>query len=361
LLDQTKLPTEFVYDNIETTQQGWDAIRNMKVRGAPAIALAGVLSVAVDVHRTRATLTTPQQAADFLLTNLHSLRSSRPTAVNLFEAIDRLAAQIQADLGAAATTTTTAANQLIDHYLATAEHMLQADVAANRQLGDLGCEELLSLKKDKPLLTLLTHCNAGALATAGYGTALGVVRSVFAANRLSRANCTETRPFNQGARLTALELVHDHIPATLITDSMAGALMSQGALDAVVVGADRVAANGDTANKIGTYSLAVLCRFHGIPFIVAAPTTTLDPSLKEGSQITIEQRPAEEITHFRGVQVAAPQVDVWNPAFDVTPHTLISAIVTEAGVLKPCSPGAPFDVAGFLKAHLLKVATDTAG
>jgi len=314
------------------------------VRGAPAIAIAGILSLAVEVNSLRSQLKTNEEAAKFIIENLNKLKSSRPTAVNLFEAVDRLSQQAKDDLAQASEQP----DFVTDRFINSAEKMLEEDIKANKSLGDLGSTELLAQTQKTGNLNVLTHCNTGSLATAGYGTALGVIRSLHQNGKLVRAYCTETRPYNQGSRLTALELVHDKIPSQLITDSMAGALMQQGKVDAVVVGADRVTANGDTANKIGTYSLAVLCNFHSIPFFVAAPTTTLDPSLPDGSHITIEERDPSEITHFRGMAVTPQQIEVWNPAFDITPHHLITSIITEAGIIKPPNPGQPYDVPGFL-------------
>ena len=256
---------------------------------------------------------------------LEYLVTSRPTAVNLAEIAGRLkrVAAAAAAEGPAAVVT-----RVVD----TAERELKADLETNLRIGSNGAR---ALAEHAPQVRVLTHCNTGSLATAGYGTALGVVRALAANGALAAVYATETRPYNQGARLTAFELVHDGLePATLIADAAAAALMAAGQVDAVVVGADRVAANGDTANKIGTYSLAVAAHHHGIPFYVAAPVTTLDASTPDGASIYVEQRSPEELTHFRGERVAAAGIGVWNPAFDVTPAALITGIITEESVLR---------------------------
>eukprot|EP01100_Stratorugosa_tubuloviscum_P001308 TRINITY_DN128_c1_g4_i1.p1 TRINITY_DN128_c1_g4~~TRINITY_DN128_c1_g4_i1.p1 ORF type:complete len:364 (-),score=220.87 TRINITY_DN128_c1_g4_i1:32-1123(-) len=350
LLDQTLLPTQFIYDDIKTSEDGWLAINKMKVRGAPAIAISAALSLAIEVENQRQELEqkTAIETANFISNKLDYLTTSRPTAVNLFEAANRLK-----------NLTITIANEkdqistiVIDKFIYEAEKMLEDDIAANKAIGSFGAQFILSLSNEP---SVLTHCNTGSLATAGYGTALGVIRALNEQNKLKQAFCTETRPYNQGARLTALELVHEKINnATLITDSMVGALLQQGRVNAVVVGADRVTANGDTANKIGTYSIAILCKYHSVPFFVAAPTTTLDISLASGSQIVIEQRPANELTHINSIPIAAPGIGVWNPAFDVTPHNLITAIFTEIGVITKSSLESTFDIPSFLKQHLKK-------
>lgn len=218
-----------------------------------------------------------------------------------------------------------------------AEDMLEKDLSDNRSIGDLGARHLLERAAPQGgKVIVLTHCNTGALATAGYGTALGVIRSLHSLGRLEHAFCTETRPYNQGARLTAFELVYEHIPATLITDSMVAAAMAHKGVSAVVVGADRVVANGDTANKVGTYQLAIAAKHHGIPFYVAAPSSSCDLRLESGQEIIIEERPGQELTDVNGVRIAAPGIGVWNPAFDVTPHDLITGgIITELGVFAP--------------------------
>ena len=290
LLDQRLLPDQTVYITCRTAAEVAAAIRDMVVRGAPAIGCAAAFGVALEGGTK---------------SSFEILAKSRPTAVNLFWALDRMrkAKDLKAE----------------------AEAIFNEDLAANHAMGRLGAE----LIPDKA--RVMTHCNAGALATAGYGTALGVIRSAKGKGISVIAN--ETRPYLQGARLTAYELVQEGIPCTLITDSMAGHLMSKGEVDVIVVGADRIAANGDTANKIGTYALAVLAKRHGIPFYVAAPISTFDPKIPDGSQIPIEERPADEVTGYRGRRWAPEGVSVRNPAFDVTPAELITGIITERGVV----------------------------
>eukprot|EP01089_Gocevia_fonbrunei_P011791 TRINITY_DN2597_c0_g2_i2.p1 TRINITY_DN2597_c0_g2~~TRINITY_DN2597_c0_g2_i2.p1 ORF type:complete len:408 (-),score=90.50 TRINITY_DN2597_c0_g2_i2:23-1153(-) len=346
LLDQKLLPDVVKYENISNTEEGWEAIRSMKVRGAPALAIAGVLSLAVEVNKLLQPLqlTTPEAVVKFISEKLAYLKTSRPTAVNLFEATDRLTNVIVSK--SSSVSGEEGAKQLLELYLTEAEAMLEDDVASNKSMGNFGADILTSLVKDKPL-KVLTHCNTGSLATAGYGTALGVIRALHERSKLERAFCTETRPYNQGARLTALEFVHDKIPGTLVTDSMVSALMLLQGIDAVVVGADRVTANGDTANKVGTYQVAIAAKYHNIPFFVAAPVTTLDCNLKSGKDIVIEQRPANELTTLNGIKLAPDQIGVWNPAFDVTPSTLITGIITERGVIHPNDQGV-FDVPSFL-------------
>ena len=282
-----------------------------------------------------------------LIKQLDSLRSSRPTAVNLFNAIDQLQHQLRS-----LATHSQAPIDLIHCVIDEAERLFADDVTNNKKMGQFGAscllEPFLSVEPPRARISVLTHCNTGSLATAGYGTALGVIRALHSNGNLEHAFCTETRPYNQGSRLTALELVHDGIPATLITDSMAGALMAQGKVDAVVVGADRIVANGDTANKIGTYALAVLCRYHNIKFYIAAPTETLDAETPHGRDIVIEQRSAVEVTHLKGIQIAPTSIQVWNPAFDVTPASLISAIITDKGVILPLESG-DFPIASFVE------------
>lgn len=263
--------------------------------------------------------------------------------MNLFIAIDAIQVMLKERLGAGGSS-----DDLVEMVILEAERMYDEDIVNNKTMGRHGAARLLQAA-GKEKISVLTHCNTGSLATAGYGTALGIIRALHEQGKLEHAYCTETRPYNQGSRLTALELVHEGIPATLITDSMAGALMQSGKLDAVVVGADRIVANGDTANKIGTYALAVLGKFHAVPFFVAAPTETLDVKLQEGSAIEIEQRSPKEVTHIKGVQIAPLNVNVWNPAFDVTPAALIEAIVTDVGVIE--RKGDCYDVAAFLVAN----------
>ncbi|KAL4341596.1 hypothetical protein GQ457_08G003600 [Hibiscus cannabinus] len=330
LLDQRKLPLETVYLDIQGSIDGWNAIRDMVVRGAPAIAIAAALSLAVEVANLKDFNGTSRDAASFLESKLEYLVSSRPTAVNLSDAAIKLK-----EIISKAASTAVVADSVFQAYIEAAEIMLDDDQQQNNS------------KK----FSVLTHCNTGSLATAGYGTALGVIRSLHAEGVLERAYCTETRPFNQGSRLTAFELVHEKIPATLIADSAAAALMKEGRVSAVIVGADRVTANGDTANKIGTYSLALCALHHHIPFYVAAPITSIDLSLSTGKEIVIEERSVKELLHSRGglgEQVAASGISVWNPAFDVTPANLIAGIITEKGVITKNDMKDAFDIKDFI-------------
>lgn len=346
LLDQRKLPLETVYLDIRSASDGWFAIKEMVVRGAPAIAIAAALSLAVEAVNLKAFQGTADDAASFLAQKLEYLVSSRPTAVNLSDAATKLK-----EIIVKAASTCSEANAVFQAYVEAAEIMLEDDVASNKSIGSYGASCFKGQLKDDKKISILTHCNTGSLATAGYGTALGVIRAVHAQGILEKAYCTETRPFNQGSRLTAFELVHDNIPATLIADSAAAALMKAGRVQGVIVGADRVAANGDTANKIGTYSLAVCAKQHNIPFYVAAPLTSIDLSLPSGELIVIEERSPKELLNTRGglgEQVAASGISVWNPAFDVTPANLISGIITEKGVITKNRDEA-FDIKGFVQ------------
>ncbi|DBB14334.1 TPA: hypothetical protein ACH3X3_004644 [Trebouxia sp. C0006] len=349
LLDQRRLPLEETWLSIESVEAAWSAIKDMVVRGAPAIAIAAALALAAELIASGSgrQFSSADAAAQHIKKQLDYLVTSRPTAVNLSDAAQKLSLiATKAAEGPKAD-----ASSVVLTVVDKCEVMLKEDVQANKAIGQHGLKgirkALQARNQLKDKIQILTHCNTGSLATAEYGTALGVVRATAEAGSLQRAYCTETRPYNQGARLTAYELMHDGLPATLICDSAAAALMAQGKVDAIVVGADRVAANGDTANKIGTYSLAVLAKHHNIPFFVAAPTTTLDPNLPAGSDITIEHRPGSEVTHFQGKQVAPDSIDVWNPCFDVTPATLIEGVITERGLL-PNRDGA-FDVPAFMQ------------
>jgi methylthioribose-1-phosphate isomerase len=345
LLDQRKLPLESVYLNIQDSKDGWNAIRDMVVRGAPAIAIAAALSLAVELHCLEFK-GTPAEAADFIVKKLEFLVSSRPTAVNLSDAATKLG-----DLVRKTSETTTEVKTVFKAFVEAAEAMLENDVADNKAIGSHGAIFLRKKSEALDKLCVLTHCNTGSLATAGYGTALGVIRALHAGGYLDKAFCTETRPFNQGSRLTAYELVHDKIPATLVADSAVAALMKLGSVNAVVVGADRIAANGDTANKIGTYSLALCAKHHGVQFYVAAPLTSIDLSISSGQQIVIEERSPKELLNSEGglgKQVAASGIAVWNPAFDVTPASLITAIITEKGVITKSGDDA-FDIKSFVE------------
>ena len=321
LLDQRKLPLVEEYVECHTYQEVAAAIRTMVVRGAPAIGVAAAGAIALGVQHLQA-----GSAAEIAVqfeTICTTLAQTRPTAVNLFWAIDRMRACARQCQGAPLA-------QLQQALQAEAQRLLQEDIAINRRIGVYG------LPLVPPGSTILTHCNAGALATAGYGTALGVIRAAHFAGRHVQVFAYETRPFLQGARLTTWELQRDSIPVTLITDNMAGALMRQGKIHLCVVGADRIAANGDVANKIGTYSVAVLAKAHGILFYVAAPYSTIDLMTKSGAEIPIEQRNTAEVTMLHGGQRVAPDgVAGYNPAFDITPAELITGIVTERGVFKP--------------------------
>ncbi|KAG6770457.1 hypothetical protein POTOM_026140 [Populus tomentosa] len=340
-----KLPLETTYLDIKDASDGWLAIREMVVRGAPAIAISAALSLAVEVSNLENFNGTPVEAASFLAGKLDYLVSSRPTAVNLSDAATKLKEVVSKAAAAASD-----CQSVFQAYIEAAEIMLADDVASNKAIGSYGARFIQNQQKDPTKLSVLTHCNTGSLATAGYGTALGVIRALHSEGVLERAYCTETRPFNQGSRLTAFELVHEKIPATLIADSAAAALMKDSKVSAVVVGADRVAANGDTANKIGTYSLALCAMHHNIPFYVAAPLTSFDSSLSSGKEIIIEERSPKEMLNARGglgEQVAASGISVWNPAFDVTPASLISGIITEKGVITKTGTD-DFDIKDFI-------------
>lgn len=251
---------------------------------------------------------------------------------------------------------------LFQAYIEAAEVMLMADINDNKAIGSNGAKFILCQNQKRQNLHVLTHCNTGSLATAGYGTALGVIRALHSEGLLETAFCTETRPYNQGSRLTAYELIHEHIPAVLVADSAAAALQKSGRVDAIVVGADRIAENGDTANKIGTYNLAISAFHHGVPFYVAAPLTSVDLSLSSGEQIIIEERSPKELTHAlggQGQQVAPSGISVWNPAFDVTPANLITAIITEKGVITKKNSSTTFDIKGFVESFTVPPTTET--
>jgi methylthioribose-1-phosphate isomerase len=320
-IDQTKLPLEESYVLATTYQQVADVIVTMVVRGAPAIGVSAAMGIALGAKQTRAS-TTEEFAAEF-----HDicalLAGTRPTAVNLFWAIDRMKALFAGLLAQGATLA-----EVQKAILADALAMYDEDIAACKTMGAFGAE----LMPEEGCV--LTHCNAGALATCGYGTALGVIRGAVEAGKRIHVYADETRPFLQGARLTAWELMEDGIATTVICDNMAASLMRKGLIQAVVVGADRIAANGDVANKIGTYSVAILAREHGIPFYVAAPWSTIDRATLTGEDIPIEERNAVEVTHHGGKQLTPHGVGICNPAFDVTPAKYVSAIITERGVLR---------------------------
>jgi len=322
LLDQTRLPLEETYVLAGSYQQMADAIKTMIVRGAPAIGVSAAMGVALGVkHSGAADLPTLKAEFEQICS---VLAATRPTAVNLFWAIERMRNRFSELTAQPGITLETIRNLLIDE----AQRMYEEDIAACRSMGAHGA----SLLPNKG--GVLTHCNAGALATCGYGTALGVIRSAVEKGHQIQVYADETRPFLQGARLTAWELMHDGIPTTVICDNMVATLMRRGKIHAVVVGADRIAANGDVANKIGTYGVAVLAREHGIPFFVAAPWSTIDLETATGDEIPIEERPAIEVTHHAGKQLTPDGVGVENPAFDVTPARYVTAIITERGVLR---------------------------
>ncbi len=317
LIDQRRLPAETVYVTCRDYREVAEAIRSMAIRGAPAIGVAAAMGVALGMLHAEP----PDLDAQFE-TICDTLARTRPTAVNLFWAIERMKRVYGGVRGRSL-------EEIREALRAEAEQIKREDIEVNRAIGRHGSE----LIPDGH--AVLTHCNAGALATAGYGTALGVIRAAASAGKKIHVFADETRPFLQGARLTAWELLQDGIPTTLIADSMAGYLMKSGRIGCVIVGADRIAANGDVANKVGTYTLAVLAKEHGVPFYVAAPLSTLDLSIPSGEAIPIEQRPAEEVTHCFGVRVAPEGVAVENPAFDVTPNQYVTAIITERGVARP--------------------------
>jgi methylthioribose-1-phosphate isomerase len=328
LIDQTRLPAELRYVVCHTSGEVADAIRGMRVRGAPAIGVAAAFGVALGAREYAGDR--PAELLSHLEQVAASLRATRPTAVNLAWAVDR-AMRLARDLASHATdwdgarTVSAIREGLVD----LAQAMADEDVAVNRQMGRLGAELVPERAR------ILTHCNAGALATVDYGTALGVVRAAVEAGKQVHVLVDETRPFLQGARLTAWELQQAGIPQTLITDNMAGHFLSRGVVDLVVVGADRIAANGDVANKIGTYTLAVLCKENGVPFYVVAPTSTIDLSLASGADIPIEERSPDEVSRLAGHQIAPEGVSAAHPAFDVTPARYVTAIITEHGVHRP--------------------------
>lgn len=312
LLDQRLLPQQERYEDLFTPGEVAAAIRDMTVRGAPAIGVAAAYGVVLAALRAD-----DERRLEAVQEAIEVLAATRPTAVNLFAALDRM----RRVLGRSAS------GDLADALLAEALQVHRDEIEASAAISRLGAALI------PQGATVLTHCNAGMIATAAHGTALGIIAEAWRQGRVARAIATETRPLLQGARLTAWELVRSGIPTTLITDSMVAHMMRTTRIDCVVVGADRIAANGDVANKIGTYGIAVLARAHRVPFYVAAPTSTVDLSLRDGSAIAIEERGAGEVTTFAGARVAAEGTEVRNPAFDVTPHRLVTAIITERGIL----------------------------
>lgn len=335
MVDQTVLPYEFKYVNITSGQEMYDAIKTMIVRGAPAIGVAGAHGVVLYAQELAESLLPACQKEsgrnndsllrdEFvkkLLEKADYMATSRPTAVNLMWAVEKQKGIIK--------NSTSDIKGIVEELKQNAIKMENDDIEINKKIGDYGAEIV------PKGATILTHCNAGGLATVGYGTALGVVRSAFANDPTIQVFADETRPRQQGARITTFELTMDGIPTTLITDGMCSYFMKKGMIDMVVVGADRIAANGDAANKIGTYTVAIAAKYHNIPFYVAAPLSTIDTSIKTGDEIVIEERSRDEVTHINGKIICAESVNVINPGFDVTPHELISGIITEKGILRP--------------------------
>jgi len=318
-IDQTKLPLEETYVNCTTYQQVADVIRNMVVRGAPAIGVAAAMGIALGVKTSNAGNINDLRRELNVICD--TMAKTRPTAVNLFWAIRRMRQKFES-------LQVRPVPQIKQALIEEAQRMHAEDIAINQAMGRHGATLMPASG------SVLTHCNAGALATAGYGTALGVIRAAIKSGEKIHVYADETRPFLQGSRLTAWELTKDNIPTTVISDNMAGAMMLQGKIGAVIVGADRIAANGDVANKIGTYTVAVLAKEHGIPFYVAAPISTVDLETPDGKGIPIEQRNPEEVSHIAGKAITPPGVQIENPAFDVTPAAYVTAIVTERGIAR---------------------------
>ncbi len=319
MVDQSVVPYEYKFVNITGGQEMFDAIRNMIVRGAPAIGIAGAHGVILYAQEGR-----DKPLSEFipwLLDKAEYMKTSRPTAVNLMWAVDK-----QIDI---IKNSKSDVKGIIEELKQNAIKLENEDIEINKKIGDYGAEVV------PKGAAILTHCNAGALATVGYGTALGVVRSAYAKDNTIRVFADETRPRQQGARITTFELAMDGIPVTLITDGMCSYFMKKGMIDMVVVGADRIAANGDTANKIGTYTVAIAAKYHNIPFYIAAPLSTIDISIKSGDEIPIEERSHEEVTHINGKRICAEGINIINPGFDVTPNELITGIITEKGILRP--------------------------
>lgn len=321
MVDQTVIPYEFKYINIMTGEEMFDAIKTMIVRGAPAIGIAGAHGVVLFAQELAQSGLNRAEFVAELLKKADYLVTSRPTAVNLKWAVEKQKEIITSAKGNI--------EEIISALKTNAIKLENEDIEINKKIGDNGAAIV------PKGATILTHCNAGALATVGYGTALGVVRSAFAKDNTIQVFADETRPRQQGARLTTFELTMDGIPTTLITDGMCSYFMKKGMIDLVVVGADRIATNGDAANKIGTYTVAISAKYHNVPFYVAAPASTIDTSIKSGDEIIIEERSHEEVTHINGKPVCADGVNIINPGFDVTPAELITGIITEKGIFKP--------------------------
>ena len=321
MVDQTKFPEKFEYIDIKTGDEMFDAIRTMIVRGATAIGIGGAHGVVLYALEGADKFDSREEFVNWLIEKAEYMKTSRPTAVNLMWAVEKQIEVIR--------NSKSDIKGLIEELKVNGIKLENEDIEINKKIGDYGAEVV------PKGATILTHCNAGALATVGYGTALGVVRSAFAKDNTVQVFADETRPRQQGARITTLELTMDGIPTTLITDGMCSYFMKKGMIDMVCVGADRIAANGDAANKIGTYTVAIAAKYHNIPFYVAAPLSTIDTSIKSGDEIVIEERSREEVTHINGKTICAEGVNIINPGFDVTPHELIAGIITEKGILRP--------------------------
>ena len=325
LIDCTKLPIQESYYVCENYRQLCQAIKTLVVRGAPAIGVSAAYGVVLAAIEAKEHTDTVETFSNYIKNAIDDLSRTRPTAINLFWALNRMEKKLHELLQK----DPKGADNLINSLLAEAHRMYDEDIEANMNMGKFGSEVVAENS------AILTHCNAGALATAGYGTALGVIRRAHSDGKNIHVFIDETRPLLQGARLTAWEMVRERIPSTLITDNMAAYAMRLGKIDMVIFGADRIAANGDVANKIGSYSISVLAKEHGIPVYVAAPLSTIDISIATGDDIPIEERGKEEVRTFFGVQTAPSSVDVFNPAFDITPNRYITGIITEVGILRP--------------------------
>lgn len=322
MVDQTVIPYEYKFVNITTGEDMFRAIRDMIVRGAPAIGIAGAHGIVLFAQEgANKGFGSVEEYKNWLIEKAQYMKTSRPTAVNLMWACEKQIEIIK--------NSKSDVKGIIEELKQNGIRLENEDIEINKKIGDYGAEVV------PKGATILTHCNAGALATVGYGTALGVVRSAYAKDNTIQVFADETRPRQQGARITTFELAMDGIPVTLITDGMCSYFMNKGMIDMVVVGADRIAANGDTANKIGTYTVAIAAKYHNIPFYIAAPLSTIDTSIKSGKEIPIEERSREEVTHINGKRICAEGVNIINPGFDVTPHELISGIITEKGILRP--------------------------
>lgn len=321
LIDQTILPYEFKTVDIITCDEMYNAIKTMIVRGAPAIGIAGAQAISLAAIELAKITNDVNEFLKLLSQKAEFVKSARPTAVNLMWAVDK-----QMEI---AYSTNSTVSKIAEAIVKNGKKMELDDIEINKKLGDFGAQII------PKGATILTHCNAGALATVGYGTALGVIRSAFANDKTIKVFADETRPRQQGARLTTFELTQDGIDTTLITDGMCSYFMKKGMIDVVVVGADRIAANGDTANKIGTYTVAIAAKYHNIPFYIAAPLSTIDTKIKSGNDILIEERSHEEVTTINGEKICPDTVKIINPSFDVTPNELIAGIITEVGILRP--------------------------